>query len=134
MSYEIEYQGGHPLLSKPEKLILSTNKVFKSIYFRPKSTWSTTKSITIEIKDIVSIDFEKSASRSAGKTVAGALIGGVLTGGIGLLVGGVLGAKKKNQSELYITVNYNNREFVISLKTGKDTDKIYSEINSLFAE
>jgi len=133
MAYEIEYLGGHPLLNKPEKLILSTNKDFQSIYFRPKSTWSTTKSITIEIKDIISVDFEKSGSRSAGKTVAGALIGGVLTGGIGLLVGGALGASKKNQSELYITIKYNDREFMISLKTGKNTDKIYSEINSLFA-
>ncbi len=133
MQFVVEYQGGHPLWNKPEKAILSTNKEFEAVYLRPNSNISTLKPITIEVKDIVSIDFEKNSTRSAGKTIAGALIGGVLTGGVGLLVGGAIGAKKKNQSELYIKINYKDREFIISLKTGKDTDKIYSEINSLFA-
>ena len=133
MQYTIEYQGGHPLWSKPEKVILSTNKDFGAIYLRPNSIFSLSKPITINKEDLISIDFEKQSSRSAGKTVAGALIGGVLTGGVGLLVGGAIGAKKKNQSELYLTIRYNDREFVVSFKTGKETDNIYSEINGLFA-
>lgn len=133
MQYQVEYLGGHPQMNKPETIIMTVNTQTKSIYFRPKSIFSVTKPITIEASEIVSVDFEKSSSRSAGKTVAGALIGGVLTGGVGLLVGGALGAKKKNNSELYITINYKERSFIISIKTGKETDKIYSEINSLFA-
>lgn len=132
MQYTIEYQGGHPLWSKPEKAIISTNKDFGAIYLRPNSIFSLSKPITINKDDIISVDFERSSSRSAGKAVAGALIGGVLTGGIGLLVGGALGAKKKNLSELYLRIKYNDRELMIALKTGKDTEKIYSEINSLF--
>lgn len=133
MDYTIEYQGGHPLWAKPDKCILAIRKELKAVYLKPKSSFSTLQTITINVSDIVSVDYEKSSSRSAGKAVAGALVGGVLTGGIGLLVGGALGAKKKNQSELYLTIRYNDRDFVVSLKTGKETDKIYSEINSLFA-
>lgn len=133
MQYTIDYLGGHPLMNKPEAIYITINADYKAIYFRPKSSWSTTKPVTIESSEIVSIDFEKQTSRSAGKAVTGALIGGVLTGGIGLLVGGALGAHKKNNSELYITIVYNERNFTIALKTGKYTDKIYSEINGLFA-
>ena len=133
MQYTIDYLGGHPQMTKPETIIMTISTEFNAVYFRPKSMWSTTKPITIESSDIISIEFEKQASRSAGKTVAGALIGGVLTGGVGLLVGGALGAKKSNKSELHITIKYKDREFIVSLKTGKETDKIYSEMNGLFA-
>lgn len=131
MEYNIEYEGGHPQWDKPTKAILTVDKKEKKITLSPKSIFSIQKPITISTKEILSIDFEKNASRSAGKTVAGALIGGALTGGVGLLIGGALGAKKKNLSELYLTICYKEREFVVVLKTGKQTERIYSEINSI---
>jgi hypothetical protein len=65
---------------------------------------------------------------------AGAIIGGILTGGIGLLAGGALGASAKNKSQLYLTVNHNGMNFNVILKTGRDTNQIYSDICSLFAD
>ena len=35
------------------------------------------------------------------------------------------------KSELYLTICYKEREFVVVLKTGKQTERIYSEINSI---
>nr|DAM84468.1 MAG TPA: bacteriocin [Caudoviricetes sp.] len=130
MKYLIKYLGGHPEWTKPIEINLEVKdgcvKLAEIAWFRSDNI------ICLNKDDIISVDFEKSTSRSAGKTVAGALIGGVLTGGIGLLVGGAVGARKKNLSELYITYRYKEREFVIALQTKKYTEKIYAEINGLF--
>lgn len=133
MAYDVEYLGGHPLWSKPLKAELVVDNVKKIVVLKTNSFWNDIKPLEISSDEIVDITFEKMGKRSAGKTVAGALIGGVLTGGIGLLVGGAIGANKKNLSEMYINITYKGREFSIALKTGKKTEKIYSEINSLFA-
>jgi hypothetical protein len=133
MAYEIEYLGGHPLWGNPKKANLTVNKSSGYLILEGRGFLESGTKISIDKKDIHGVSFEKGGSRSVGKTLAGAVIGGALTGGIGLLVGGALGAKKKNLSELYVTFVYNQRELVMVLKTGKNTDKIYSEVNSLFA-
>ena len=81
----------------------------------------------------MAISNEKSGHRSVGKTAAGAIVGGVLTGGIGLIVGGALGARKQNTSEVFVTYKYNGVELTLNLKPGKNTDKVYAWINSVFA-
>lgn len=48
--------------------------------------------------EIISLDWEEKSTRSAGKAAAGAIVGGALTGGIGLLAGAALGGKKKDNS------------------------------------
>ncbi|MEI7675751.1 MAG: hypothetical protein WCJ03_03135 [Bacteroidales bacterium] len=132
MTYEIEYEGGHPQWGSPCKAFIEIDKSGKCVKLNPRGFLNINKPLTIEKTNIVDVTFEKAGTRSAGKTVAGALIGGVLTGGVGLLLGGALGARKKNLSELYIHFNYNDRIFIIVLKTGKRTESIYSAINSLF--
>ena len=129
---EIEYLGGHPKWDKPRSVYIVIKE--SQIKLIPSGFWSAGDAPLIISKDvIINVDFEKSSSRSAGKAVAGAIVGGVLTGGIGLLVGGALGARAKNKSELYIYFKYNDREFNLVLKTGKNTEKIYSQINAMFA-
>lgn len=130
--YDIEYLGGHPLWSSTCKASICISSAKDRIWITGRGLLSQDKIITILKEDLVDVSFERNSSRSAGKTVAGALIGGALTGGIGLLVGGAIGARKKDQTELYITYLYNGRQFVMVLKTGKHTGNIYSEINSLF--
>jgi hypothetical protein len=132
MVYDIEYDGGHPSWNKPQKASFYIDYCNNTIELESRGLLNNSKNISIKKDNIIDVSFDKATSRSAGKTVAGALIGGMLTGGIGLLIGGALGAKKKNLSELFIRIIYNEREFIIALKTGKYTERIYSEINSLF--
>lgn len=124
--FEVEYLGGYPLWPTPSKVNFSIDH--SKILLRKGSDIC-----SISKEDIVAISNEKSGSRSVGKTAAGAIVGGVLTGGIGLIVGGALGARKTNTSEVYITYKYNGVELTINLKPGKNTDKVYSWINSVFA-
>lgn len=133
VKYEVEYLGGHPKLAHTGKAYLKVNETGKEVQLSPRGLLSPVQRVNIHKENIIDISTEKMSSRSAGKTAAGALIGGVLTGGVGLIVGGALGARKKNKTELYLTINYNEKSFNVILKTGKDTDRIYSEIVSLFA-
>lgn len=124
--FEVEYLGGYPQWPTPCKVNFSIEG--SSILLRKGSeTFKLTK------EDIVAISNEKSGHRSVGKTAAGALVGGVLTGGIGLIVGGALGARKKNTSEVFVSYKYNGAELTLNLKPGKNTDKVYAWINSVFA-
>lgn len=133
VKYEVEYLGGHPKLAHTGKAYINVNETSKEVQISPRGLLSPVQRVNIHKDIIIDVSTEKMSSRSAGKTAAGALIGGVLTGGVGLIVGGALGARKKNKTELYLTINYNEKAFNVVLKTGKDTDRIYSEIVSLFA-
>lgn len=129
MTYDIEYLGGHPHWTQPGKARIEIKQ--DRIYVSSRGFLSS-DSFFIFKDDITDVSFEKTGSRSVGKAAAGAIVGGILTGGIGLLVGGALGAKKSNKSELYICYNYNGRQLCVSLKTGKYTDYIYAGINGMF--
>lgn len=130
MTYDIEYLGGHPEWAQPGKATISIT--LGRIRVESRSIFSA-GNFSIQKEDIIDVTFEKTGSRSVGKAAAGAIVGGILTGGIGLLVGGALGARKNNKSELYVYYSYNGRQLMVSLKTGSNTDKIYAEINGLFA-
>ena len=88
--------------------------------------------ILINKKDILDIRIEEKGDRSVGKAATGAIIGGVLTGGIGLIAGAALGAKKKDLSELFIDYMYNDKNFTLCLKTGKNTLIAYNKIVALY--
>lgn len=127
---EINYKGGHPEIPYTTKVIMTINS--KGIQLSHFNNFKK-KEIFIPKEKIVNVDLEEKTSRSAGKAAAGAIIGGVLTGGIGLLAGGALGARKKDQSKIYLTINYGDRDCVLILETGKKTDNVYSEIVGLFS-
>lgn len=124
--FEVEYLGGYPKWPMPCKVNFSIEE--SSILLRKGS-----ELFKISKDEIVAISNEKSGHRSIGKTATGAIVGGVLTGGIGLIVGGALGARKKNTSEVFVTYKYNGAELTLNLKPGKNTDKVYAWINSVFA-
>ncbi|WP_372750819.1 hypothetical protein [Labilibaculum sp.] len=133
MKYEVEYLGGHPDLTNPGKIYLTVVKEHKNILLEERGFLTTNKKMLIDTEEIVAIDLDEKSDRSAGKAVAGAVIGGVLTGGVGLLLGGALGGKKKNHSNIYITIDYDGINFQVMLKTGKWTNMIYAEICGLFS-
>jgi hypothetical protein len=132
--FEVEYLGGHPEWSKSSKINLTIHKSNKQILLEQRGFFSLNSKLRIDAKDIVSVDLEEKKNRSVGKAAAGAIIGGLLTGGIGLLAGGAIGAARKDKSNLYITINYNERPFQLIFKTGKYTNPIYAEICGLFSD
>lgn len=64
----------------------------------------------IPISSIKKVELEKASKRSAGKAAAGAIIGGALTGGVGLIAGAAIGGRKRDDSILVVTVDYNGME------------------------
>ena len=131
--YEIEYLGGHPDWVEPCKIVLKIVSNNKNILLRKITIKNEVKMLLIDTDEIISIDLEDKQTRSLGKAAAGAIIGGILTGGIGLLAGGAIGGSKKNLSNIFITIDYDGKPFRVILKTGKYTNIIYAEICSLFS-
>ena len=131
--YEIEYLGGHPDWPTQSKIYLSVVTKNLNILLEQHGFFSEERKLLIDTEEIVSVDFEEKKTRSVGKAAAGAIIGGLLTGGIGLLAGGALGASSKNKSNIFITIDYDGKHFQVIFKTGKLTNEIYAEICSLFS-
>lgn len=78
---------------------------------------------------------EEKHTRSAGKAAAGAIIGGVLTGGLGAIAGAAIGGRKKDDSTFWIDfADYETkREFSVQVKPGTSTTDI-SEFRPADAE
>ena len=127
---KIEYKGGHPTFTKPCTVTVQVDESTKSLKLVP-GFWSAMEGVTIKGEEISNISFDEKSKRSVGKAAAGAIIGGVLTGGIGLLIGGALGAHKKDISNLFITIKHHDRELDVILKAGKKADEIYGAIAAI---
>lgn len=126
----VEYKGGHPYMTKPCKVNITVDEFTHEVTLK-QDVFVAPMSVKLKAEDILGMSFEEKSKRSVGKTAAGAIIGGVLTGGIGLLVGGALGAMRKDISNLFITVNVGGRQHEIILKAGKHADGIYAAISGV---
>ena len=79
-----------------------------------------------KIRDI-SFDYQK--KRSGTRAATGALVGGVLTGGIGLLAGAAIGAEAKDKSQLVILFDDEQGvERTLVFETKKQTNAIFNAI------
>ena len=69
---------------------------------------------------------EEKHTRSAGKAAAGAIVGGVLTGGIGAVAGAAIGGRKKDDSIFFLDfADYETKqEFTVQVKQIKNTTPI----------
>ena len=123
----IDYKGGHPKMPTPGNVIVEVDDFDKCIRIIKKD-WSGENFVLIDNDEILNISLDEKTNRSLGKAAAGAVIGGVLTGGIGLLAGGLLGGRKKDVSNVYITIAPNGKEVDIILKAGKHAENIYAAI------
>lgn len=132
-NYEIEYLGGHPDWPKSTNIYFQVKPENKNIMLQERGFLSLNRRLIIDAEEITAIDLDDKKSRSVGKTAAGAIVGGMLTGGIGLIAGAAIGATTKNLSNIYITIDYDGRLFKVIFKTGKYTNQIYSEICGLFS-
>ncbi|MDO9152694.1 MAG: hypothetical protein Q7U47_03120 [Paludibacter sp.] len=129
---DIKYKGGHPKMPKPFSAIIETDTFNKEITIKNAEFFGLNEKVVLDYDEIIHISFDEKSKRSAGKAVIGAIVGGLLTGGIGFLAGAAFGGKKKDVSDLYLTIKYNDHEFDIILHTGKNTEKIYAEIIGMF--
>lgn len=93
----------------------------------------TKNEIIIKAKDILDVSFDAKSKRSGTRAATGALIGGVLTGGIGLLAGAAIGAQAKDKSELVLLFNEDGRERTIVLQTKDKTNAIFNAIKDAIA-
>lgn len=63
-------------------------------------------------RSVVSVDWEYQEGRSAGKAAAGAIVGGLLTGGLGAIAGAAVGGRKKDESTAVITFEEGDQLYV----------------------
>lgn len=71
-------------------------------------------------------------TRSAGKAAAGAIVGGVLTGGLGAVAGAAIGGRKKDDSTFWIDfADYETKqEFSVQVKPHKMSKSDISEFRA----
>lgn len=84
----------------------------------------------LPVNSIKNVSLQKESSRSIGKAAAGAIVGGVLTGGIGAVAGAALGGRKKDDSLLVATVDYNGMD-VEMIFSGDNVSSKYSQFMGL---
>lgn len=129
---KVKYLGGHPTLAKPCDVKIDIDGYQKVITIK-ESGWLNDVVVKISSDSIVGVSFDEKHKRSGGGAAKGAIIGGILTGGLGLLAGAAIGGRRKDDSSLYLTIKFSSREFDIILKAGKQTPDLYAEIISILS-
>jgi hypothetical protein len=115
-SIKLEYVGGHPDIRGKEITIVETKKQ------------NVVKINGKECK-VDRIEWEEKFKRSLGKAAVGVVAGGLLTGGIGAIAGGVIGAKRKNTSTAVIVLE--SDEANSSLLLVRCNEKDFKELSYL---
>jgi hypothetical protein len=114
---ELFLSGAHPLLPSNEKVLLTfaTNKVIVSAPINRQMQ----KKLFLHQDDIADVVYEQVSARSASKAIAGAVIGGIATGGLGAIAGVLIGGRNHSKYHLDFIVNYNDRSFTLTFKSDK---------------
>lgn len=128
----IRLVSGHPSIYANADVNLTVHNGGLEIEYR-ESLWKTS-TVIIHYSDITSLQTDEQKERSLGKAATGAIIGGVLTGGIGLIAGAAIGGRLKDNSNLYVGYILNGAAFVLTFKSGKKTPMIYNEIINNFSK
>ncbi len=127
MEANVKYIIGYPGWdNKRDVTVLISNGVIRINSLSPKGD------IYINANDITDISFDAKSKRSGTRAATGALIGGVLTGGIGLLAGAAIGATAKDKSEILLKFKEGNSEREVLLLTKDKTNMIYNEIKAAY--
>ena len=125
MNHLVKYLIGYPGWDKPRTVNLITGEDSLTIDNLHG------EKVTINGKDILDVSFDLQSKRSGTRAATGALVGGVLTGGVGLLAGAAIGAKAKDKSALTILFNEDGRERTMVFETKKQTNAIFNKIKDI---
>ena len=129
-AYIIKYEGGLPNF-KPAPGSIQ----FKDDHAELKiMVFFSRKTIVINPDDIVEVGLNQETFRSAGKAAAGAIVGGLLTGGIGLIAGAAMGGKRRKENHLHLVIKYMNKECEVLISPNNDIPKIYAGLKTLVAK
>lgn len=120
-----KYEAGLPNINGPKDMKIVFKDVEGIIEFKTVGLFFGEK-VILTPEQIVEIGLGQNSYRHAGKTATGAIIGGVLTGGVGLIAGAALGGKRRNETKLELVVNLNGFEHKVYFKSRKNTQKLYS--------
>ncbi|MCP8313128.1 MAG: hypothetical protein H3Z53_01985 [archaeon] len=119
-----EYLGGHPDLPRRQLVGIEREENYLNFCHGDKTL------ARIPLAAIKSVQLERSSSRSVGKAAVGAIAGGVLLGPIGAITGGTLGARKKKEDIIVITIQEGPTEFQVLLG-GEHVEQKYPKLISL---
>lgn len=123
--YQETYEYGFPEYKRKAPVVIKVTDTSLDFYFNKMFKYV---KIEIPFDDIIEIGLDSETYRSGGKAATGAIIGGVLTGGIGLLAGAAIGGKRRKQNTLQLSLIYNNENCVIALKPSKRLPKLYADL------
>lgn len=94
--------------------------IFGGIKFRVLVGWEAHSYKSKDVAEVIPIDSE--VYRSTGGAAAGAIIGGLLTGGIGLIAGAAIGGRRKKEAS-YL-VKFSDGQHVAFTETSKPVIKL----------
>lgn len=129
-NYTIKYEGGLPGFNPAPGSIQFKEDVAELKIMVGFSR----KTITIRPDDILEVGLNQETYRSAGKAAAGAIVGGLLTGGIGLIAGAAIGGKRRKENQLHLVIKYMDKECEVLLSPSNDIPKIYVAFKSLLTK
>lgn len=129
--FQEKYEAGFPDITGPKTMQIQ--------FFGDRVDFSVTsifspKKFSLKPDDILEVGMNQETYRSAGKAVAGAVIGGLLTFGVGTLVGAAVGGKRRRENHLHLVVRYMDTDCEIFLKPSKHMAQIYSEFKLLMTK
>lgn len=128
----IRYEGGLPEIKAGTDVRID----FKGNQFSISTInlFSSKISFTFSPEQIVEVSLDQQKYRSAGGAATGAIVGGLLTGGIGLLAGAAMGGKRRTENYLTLVVSHKDRNYEVHFKPGRTTQQVYSELVTLSAK
>lgn len=128
-TYTEKYEAGLPDFQNPCPIKIQFKDSHVD-FILPKG-FLKTQTVSFYPKDIVEVSFEGNSFRSAGGAAVGAIAGGLLTGGVGLLAGAAIGGRRKREGSLQLTVLRNDKQYNIHLAPSKTMNLVYSKILGL---
>ena len=121
-----KYEGGLPNTNGPKDIQI-TFKTKEGVIELKTIEFLGGSKFLIRPEQVVEIGLDQNSYRHAGKTAKGAIIGGLLTGGVGLIAGAALGGKRRTENKLTLVLNINNFDHHVFIKPSGKTQQLYTE-------